>query len=225
MMNPTLPPLLRILIADDHDVVRQGLQSVIDKQPNWAVCGAVATGRVAVEQALELKPDLVILDVAMSELNGLDPAIQIKRHLPGVEILIFSAHQTCALIRKAFEIGAKSFILKSEPLQVLVEAIESLARNKPYFTAKVSEVLFSKIVSRDERNGRCHSERGRRLTLREREIVQLLAEGKSNKEVAGVLGISVRTVETHRAGVLRKLELDSTAGLVRYAIRNKMIEP
>src|SRR4051794_29747368 len=102
-MNPTLP-LLRILIADDHDVVRQGLQSVIEKQPSWTVCGAVATGRVAVDHALELKPDLVILDVTRSELNGLDPAIQIKRHLPGAEILIFTAHQTCALIRKAFEI-------------------------------------------------------------------------------------------------------------------------
>jgi DNA-binding NarL/FixJ family response regulator len=218
-------PTLRILIADDHDVVRQGVQSVVDDQPNWEVCGIAATGREAIARARDLVPDIVILDMTMPELNGLDAAIQIKRHVPGAEILMFSAHESDDLIRKAFQAGVKSFIFKTDPHQFLVEAIESLARHKPYFTAKVSEVLFSNIVNRDEAIPRDETARGLRLTLREREIVQLLAEGRSNKEVASALGISLRTAETHRASILRKLNLESIAGLVRYAIRNKMIEP
>src|SRR6187455_2768405 len=186
----TPPQLLRILLADDHDVVRQGLHSVIGQQPAWTVCGAVGSGREAVQRARELEPDIVILGLATSDLSGLDSAILIKRHVPAAKILLFTEHQTDALIRKAFEVGVKSFIRKSEPLVLLVEAIEALARNKPYFTAKASEVLFSKIVNRDERNGRDHPERRRSLTQREGEIVQLLAEGKSNKEVAATLGIS-----------------------------------
>jgi two-component system, NarL family, response regulator NreC len=219
----TSPPPLRILIADDHDVMRQGTCAVIERQPGWQVCGLAENGREAVAQARELKPDIVILDVTMPQLNGLDAAIQIKRHLPATEILMFSAHETDDLIRKAFEAGVKSFILKTEAHHFLVEAIESLARHKPFFTAKVSEILFSNIVNRAE--GRPVEESGQRLSAREREIVQLIAEGKSNKEVADALGISVRTAETHRASILRKLNLDSVAGLVRYAIRNKLIEP
>jgi two-component system response regulator NreC len=218
-------PTLRILVADDHDIVRQGVQSVIDEQPNWEVCGVAATGREAVARARELKPDVVILDMTMPELNGLDAAILIRRHLPEAEILMFTVHESDDLIRKAFEAGVKSFIFKTEPPQFLVEAIESLARHKPYVTVKVSEVLFSHIVNRDEANRRDAAKPGERLTVREREIVQLLAEGKSNKEVAAALGISLRTAETHRASILRKLKLDSIASLVRYAIRNKMIEP
>ena len=217
-------PTLRILIADDHDVVRQGVQSVVDDQPNWEVCGIAATGREAIARARELKPDIVILDMTMPELNGLDAAIQIKRHVPGAEVLMFSAHESDELIRRAFQAGVKSFIFKTDPHLFLLEAIESLARHKPYFTTKVSEVLFSNIMNREE-GIRRDTEPGLRLTLREREIVQLLAEGKSNKEVAAALGISLRTAETHRASILRKLNLDSIAGLVRYAIRNKMIEP
>jgi two-component system response regulator NreC len=218
-------PSLRILIADDHDVVRQGVQSVINDQPTWEVCGFAATGREAIARAVELKPDIVILDMIMPELNGLDAAIQIKRQVPDAEILMFSAHESDDLIRKAFQAGVKSFIFKTDPHRFLIEAIESLGRRKPYFTAKVSAVLFSNIVNRDQTMPLNQAERGLRLTLREREIVQLLAEGKSNKEVATALGISLRTAETHRASILRKLNLDSIAGLVRYAIRNRIIEP
>jgi DNA-binding NarL/FixJ family response regulator len=214
---------LRILIADDHDVMRQGTRAVIERQRGWEVCGIAATGREAVEQAFALEPDVVVMDMSMPELNGLDAAIQIKRRLPQTEILIFTAHQTDELIPQVFEAGVKSFIFKSEAAQFLVAAIESLSRHKPFFTSKVSEVLFSGIASRGE--GKCGGTGpGQRLTAREREIVQLLAEGKSNKAVADKLGISVRTAETHRASVLRKLGLDSLAGLVRYAIRNRIIE-
>jgi two-component system response regulator NreC len=222
MTTPTTP--LRILIADDHDVMREGTRAVIERQPGWEVCGLASTGREAVARAGELKPDIVVLDMTMPELNGLDAATQIKRRCPGTEILMFSAHESDDLIRAAFEAGVKSFILKSEAHQFLLEAIESLSRHKPFFTTKVSEILFSNILHRAE-SGRDDTGPEQRLSAREREIVQLIAEGKSNKEVADALSISVRTAETHRASILRKLKLDSVADLVRYAIRNKMIEP
>lgn len=215
---------IRILIADDHDVMREGTRAVIERQPGWEVCGTAATGREAVTQASELAPDIVIMDMTMPELNGLEAALQIKRRAPRTEILMFTAHESDNLIRDAFAAGVKSFILKSEAHHFLVEAIESLSRHKPFFTSKVSEILFSNILKRAE-GSRASAEPGQRLSAREREIVQLLAEGKSNKEIAEALGISVRTAETHRASLLRKLNLDSVAGLVRYAIRNKMIEP
>ena len=215
---------LRILIADDHDVMREGTRAVIERQPGWEVCGIAATGREAVEQALALEPDVVVMDMSMPELNGLDAAVQIKRRLPRTEILIFTAHETDELIREVFEAGAKGFIFKSDAHQLLVKAIQSLSEHKAFFTNKVSDVLFAEILNRT--GVRSHpTETSKRLTLREREIVQLLAEGRSNKEVAGTLSISVRTAETHRANVLRKLSLDSIASLVRYAIRHKMIEP
>jgi DNA-binding NarL/FixJ family response regulator len=220
----TTPAPLRILIADDHDVMRQGTRTVVEREAGWEVCGTASNGREAVSKATELKPDIVIIDMTMPELNGLDAAIQIKRRLPGAEILMFTAHESDDLIRDAFQAGVKSFILKSEAHHFLVEAIESLARHKPFFTAKVSEILFANILQRAEGH-REVNEPGDRLSVREREIVQLIAEGKSNKEVAEALGISVRTAETHRASILRKLDLDSVASLVRYAIRNKMIDP
>jgi two-component system response regulator NreC len=220
----TTKPTLRILIADDHDVMRQGTRIVIEREPGWEVCGTASTGREAVSKATELEPDIVIMDMTMPELNGLDAARQIKRRLPHTEILMFTAHETDDLIRDAFEAGVKSFIFKTEAHTFLVEAIESLSRHKPFFTTKVSEILFSNILNRSE-GTRDTADPGQRLSPREREIVQLLAEGKSNKEVADALGISVRTAETHRASILRKLNLDSVAALVRYAIRNKIIEP
>ncbi len=217
----TLP--LRILIADDHDVMRDGTRSLIERQPGWEVCGLAATGREAVTQAIELRPDIVIMDMSMPELNGLDAAVQIRRRLPRTEILMFTAHETEELVREVFEAGAKSFIYKSDAHEFLVDAIQSLSQHKPFFTSKVSEILFANLINRSEKNSN-GDVAGQRLTEREREIVQLLAEGGSNKGVADALGISVRTAETHRAHILRKLSLDSVAGLVRYAIRNKMIE-
>ncbi len=214
---------LRILIADDHDVMREGTRAVIERQPGWEVCGIAVTGRGAVEQAIALEPDVVVMDMSMPELNGLDAAVLIKRSLPRTEILIFTAHETDELIREVFEAGAKGFIYKSDAHQLLVKAIQALSEHKTFFTNKVSEVLFAEILNRSGART-CATETSKRLTTREREIVQLLAEGRSNKEVAGALSISIRTAETHRANVLRKLSLDSLADLVRYAIRHKMIE-
>lgn len=220
--TPTAQPL-RILIADDHDVMRDGTRSLIERQPGWVVCGLAATGREAVSQAIALQPDIVIMDMSMPDLNGLDAAVQIRKRLPNTEIIMFTAHETEELVREVFEAGAKSFIYKSDAHEFLVDAVQSLSQHKPFFTSKVSEILFANLLSRSEGSSE-RAEAGQRLTGREREIVQLVAEGQSNKEVADKLGISVRTAETHRAHILRKLNLDSVAGLVRYAIRNKMIE-
>ncbi|MBV9658607.1 MAG: response regulator transcription factor [Verrucomicrobia bacterium] len=218
---------MRILIADDHEVVREGARMLIEREPGWEVCGVAENGRDAVTLAAKLQPDVVVLDLSMPELNGLDAALQIKRQLAQTEVLIFTGQETDELVRKVFEAGAKSFILKSEASRHLVEAIRSLCQHKPFFTTTVSAVLFARFLER------CHGgssqsdsdeQTADRLSPREREIVQLLAEGRSNKDVANMLGISLRTAETHRATILRKLRLDSFAGLVRYAIRNKIIE-
>ena len=203
--------------------MRQGTQSVIERQPGWEVCGFASTGREAVAKAADLQPDIVIMDMTMPELNGLDAAIQIKRSAPKVEILMFTGHATDQLIREVFEAGVKSFINKAEAHTYLVEAIESLSRHRPFFTNDVSDIMFSNILNRAE-GSRDAGEPGERLSLRQREVVQLIAEGNSNKEMAQALSISVRTAETHRANILRKLKLNSVADLVRYAVRNNMIE-
>ncbi len=214
---------MRILIADDHEIVREGTRMLLQHEPGWEVCGVAKTGREAVEQAKKLHPDIVVLDMRMPELNGLDAARQIKHALPKTELLIFTAHEWEELIWEVFEAGVKSYILKADAGSHLIEAIRSLSQHKPYFTTKVAEILFAKFSngSAGERSG---SQTGKHLTAREREVVRLLAEGKSNKEVADALGISVRTAEAHRASALQKLGIDSLAGLVRYAIRKGIIE-
>jgi len=214
---------LRILIADDHDMMLAGVRGVIERHPGWEVCGVATTGREAVEQTLALEPDIVVMDMTMPELNGLDAAIQIQRHLPQTEILILSAHETDELIRDVFAAGIKSFIFKSQAPEFLVQAIQSLSQHKPFFISNVSEVLFADMLNRSESKSDTAQTR-QPLTEREREIVQLLAEGSSNKQVASHLGISIRTAESHRASVLRKLGDGSLAALVRYAIRQKLIE-
>ena len=210
---------LRILLADDHDVMRQGTRALIERQPGWEVCGLASTGREAVALANQLKPDIVVMDMAMPELNGLDAAILIKREQPKTEVVMFTAHEEDDLVRDAFKAGLKSVIFKSEAYECLVEAIQSLSRHNAFFSAKVSEILFSNVSERTN----SQNESAHRLSMREREVVQLVAEGKSNKEIGEALGISMRTAEAHRAAILRKLNLDSVASLVRYAIRNKLI--
>jgi len=209
---------LRILVADDHDFIRQGTCAVLERQPGWKVCGLAANGREAVAQASQLKPDIVVMDMTMPELNGLDAAVQIKRQLPETEIVLLSAHQSEEVIRSAFKAGVKSFIFKTEAHHLLVESVQALARHQVFLTPSVSEVLLSGVVDSDQAEG------VKPLSAREREILQLIAEGKTNNEVAKALSITVRTAENHRASVMRKLRADSVADLVRYAIRNKLIE-
>ena len=220
--NITPPPLekLRILLADDHEVVRHGVRLLIGKEPGWEVCGEAGDGRKAVALAGQLEPDVVVLDIGMPELNGLDAARQIKRARPKTEVLIFTAEESEQLIHEVFATGARSYILKSDIGGHLVAAIRALGQHRHYFTNRISEVVFARYLDGASGAGRDKTEG---LTPREREIVQLLGEGRSNKEVAALLGISIKTVETHRAATMRKLRLDSFADLVRYAIRNNII--
>jgi len=211
------PAPVRILIADDHEIVREGLRAMIQRQPGWEVCGDVSTGREVVAQAPALNPDIIVMDIGMPELNGLDATRQIKRALPNTEVLIFTANETEEIVRNVFKAGAKAYLLKSDANQHLVPAIEALCKHRTYFSSKVSELVFAGYLKGEARTD------DQSLTAREREMVQLVAEGNTSKDIAQVLGISVKTVETHRAAVMRKLKLNSVADLVRYAIRNGII--
>jgi|SRR5579872_3711061 len=218
-----MPPL-RILIADDHDLMRRGVRTMLETRVGWEVCGEAKTGREAVQMAEELRPDIIILDISMPDLNGVEAAKRIRKASATVEILILSMHYSEQLIREIVDAGVRGYIVKTDSDRDLIIAVETLAKHKPFFTPHATEVILGnfnpagpavplpELVSD-------------RLTSREREIVQLLAEGKSSKEVASSLGISVKTAETHRANIMRKLELHSVSELVRYAVRNQIIEP
>jgi len=193
---------------------------LIETEAGWEVCGEASDGRKAVALAVTLKPDVVVMDIGMPELNGLDAARLIKRALPKTELLIFTGEESEQIIHEVFAAGVRSYILKSDIARHLVEAIRALGQHKHYFTSRVSEIVFARYLNGTSGAGKDKTEG---LTPREREIVQLLAEGKSNKDAAVVLGISIKTVETHRAASMKKLRLDSFADLVRYAIRNKIV--
>jgi two-component system response regulator NreC len=211
---------LRILIADDHEVVRQGVRMLIEKEAGWEVCGEASNGRKAVSMAEQLKPDIVVLDIGMPELNGLDAARQIRRSLPKTEVVVFTGEESEQVIHEVFAAGARSYILKSDLGHHLVAALRALAQHKHYFTSRISEIVFARYFSGASGAGKDKTEG---LSPREREVVQLLVEGKSNKETSALLGISIKTVETHRASSMRKLRLNSFADLVRYAIRNRIV--
>src|SRR6201988_2219317 len=214
---------LRILIADDHDLMRRGVKTLLQSHAGWEICGEAHTGREAVAQAEELKPDIVILDISMPELNGVEAARRIRKASPGTEILVLSVHYSDQLIRDILDAGVRGYIVKSDSDRDLVIAIEALANHKPFFTPRATELILSNFNSKGG-SVEVPDLIGDRLTSREREIVQLLSEGKTSKEVASILGISVKTAETHRANIMRKLEIHSVSELVRYAVRNQIIE-
>jgi DNA-binding NarL/FixJ family response regulator len=215
---------LRILIADDHDLMRRGVKALLQSHPGWEICGEAHTGREAVTKAEELKPDIVILDISMPDLNGVEAARRIRKASATTEVLILSVHYSDQLIREILEAGVRGYIVKSDSDRDLIIAVETLANHKPFFTPRATEVILSNFSERGVRSETPESVR-ERLTSREREIVQLLAEGKSSKEVASSLCISVKTAETHRANIMRKLQLHTVTELVRYAVRNQIIEP
>jgi DNA-binding NarL/FixJ family response regulator len=214
---------VRILIADDHDLMRRGVRTLLEPHPGWEICGEATTGREAVAKAEELKPNIVILDISMPDLNGIDAAKRIKKASPDTEVLIFSAHYSDQLIREILEAGVRGYIVKSDSDRDLVIAVESLAKKKPFFTSRATEVMLTSFSDGGPKQDVSEPLRDR-LTTREREIVQLLAEGKSSKEVASSLNISVKTAETHRANIMRKLQIHTVSELVRYAIRNQIVE-
>ena len=214
---------VRILVADDHEIVRHGLRAILKARLDWEVVGEATTGREAVEQTKKLKPDVIVLDIAMPELNGLEATRQILKCAPATEVLILTMHESEQLVREVLDAGARGYVLKSDAGRELVAAVEALVRHEPSFTSKVANMVLKGYLNGEDRE---RQDRGYgRLTSREREIVQLLAEGQSNKEVASGLNISVKTVEAHRSNIMHKLGLHSLSDIVHYAIRNKIVEP
>jgi DNA-binding NarL/FixJ family response regulator len=214
---------LRILIADDHAVTRVGLRNLLSSRPGWTVCAEAATGREAVTLAEQYRPDIVVMDIAMPELNGLEATRRIRRLFPNTEVLILSLHYSDELVREVVAAGARAYVLKSDASKDLLSGIRTLANHQAYFAAPASEVLIKGFCQNPKAKSSFSIHKT--LTSREREIVQLVAEGKSTKEVAVGLGISVKTAETHRSNILRKLDMHSVTELVRYAVKNHMIEP
>lgn len=214
----------RVLLVDDHAVVRRGLRALLEAESGYEVCGEASTGREGVEKAKQLKPDVVILDISMPELNGLDATRQILKEAPRTEVLILTMHHSEEAAREVLQAGARGYVLKSDADTDLVAAVNALRQHKPFLTSRVAKFVLESYVHGGPQSGN-HDLSSDSLTPREREIVQLLAEGKSNKQVAVALEISTRTVETHRANIMRKLGLQSLSDLVRYAIRNRLVEP
>ncbi len=204
--------------------MRRGLRAIVSGQPDWEVVSEVLTGRQAVEEARRLRPDLVIMDISMPELNGLDATRQILKELPSVEILILTMNESEQMAREVLNVGARGYMLKSDAGRDLVAALEAMRNHKPYFTTRVSEMVLTGYLRGGPRGDNGDDGRRLPLTAREREIVQLLAEGKSNKEVANALNISVKTAETHRSRIMAKLGLRSIGDLVRFAVRNGIVE-
>jgi DNA-binding NarL/FixJ family response regulator len=209
--------MTRILIADDHEIVRQGVKAILSKRERWEIVGEAADGRDAVEQARLTQPEIAILDYALPFINGVEAARQIRLNSPRTEVLIFTQHDNEALLRNILEAGVQGYLLKSDATQYLVQAVEALEYHQPFFTKTVSDILVSSYLAKA---GGAPSV----LTARETAVVKLIAEGHSNKESAAILGLSEKTVESHRSAAMRKLDAKSTAALVRYAIRNRLIE-
>ena len=213
---------LRILVADDHPLIRRGVKALLQSHVGWEVCGEARTGREAVVKADKLRPDIVTLDIGMPDLNGLDAAKGIRKVSPGTEILILSVHYSDQLTRDILEAGIRGYIVKSDSDRDLTIAVETLAKHEPFFTPRATAMILRNF-NEGKRAGSHESVRDS-LTPREREIIQLIAEGKSSRELGSFLCISAKTAETHRANVMRKLGLHTTTELVRYALRNQIID-
>jgi len=218
--------MLRILIADDHEVARRGIRALLESHPGWEVCGEAKDGRETVELAGTMKPDVILLDIGMPNLNGLEAARQILAASPEIAILILTMQDSDHVVRDVLRAGARGFLLKSDAGRELVAAVEALQLQRTFFTTRVSRMVLEGFLDRDHRpNGKHRSQDDSDvLTGREREVIQLLAEGKTSKEVAVTLNLSVKTAETHRTNLMRKLGLHSVADLTRYAVRNGIVQ-
>lgn len=208
----------RILLADDHDIIRRGVRTLLETRQDLQVVAEAASGRQALVLARETRPDIAIVDYSLPELNGRDVTLELKREFPRIEVLIYTMHDREDTVTEVLHAGARGFVLKSDSERHLFAAIDALSINRPYFSPSVSETLLQQYL-----RAKPHDEFSI-LTHREREVVQLIAEGKINKQVATLLNISVKTVETHRSTVMQKLKLRTAADLVRYAVRNHIVE-
>jgi len=210
---------LRIIIVDDHAVVRRGVRALLESQGGWEVIGEATTGPEAVELARRLQPDIAVMDLTLPQMNGLDATRAVLKVSPRTEVLVLTMHHSEELARDALQAGARGYVLKSDADESLIAAVDSLRQHKPFLTPTVTEFVLDDYLRRTDA-----APGGAVVTPRERQIIQLLAEGSSNKEVASRLGLSVKTVDAHRANIMRKLRLRSTSDLVRYAIRNRIVQ-
>jgi DNA-binding NarL/FixJ family response regulator len=208
---------LKLLVADDHEIVRKGVRCLLEAQPGWQVMAEASNGREAVEQAKRLKPDVAILDIGMPSLNGLEAARQMLKNDPHIKIVMLTMHDSDNLIREVLRVGARGYVSKTDAVRDLVTAINAVRSGVTFFTARVAEILLEGYLDKNEATNS-------RLTPRQREIIQLLAEGKSSKEIAAALGLSTKTAETHRANIMKRLNCHSASEIVRYAVRNNIIE-
>jgi DNA-binding NarL/FixJ family response regulator len=215
---------VRILIADDHDLFRRGVKALLQSHSGWEICGEARTGSEAVDKAKELMPDVVILDIRMPDLNGVEAARKIRMSSQDTEILILSISCSDELTREIIEAGARGYVLKSDADNGLIAGVEALAAHEPFFTRRAGEAIQSELDT-DEPVRKIPKLLRDRLTSREREVLRLLGQGIRCKEIGSVLGISVKTAETHRANLMRKLDLHSMGDVARYALRNQVIEP
>jgi DNA-binding NarL/FixJ family response regulator len=215
---------LRILLADDHEIVRRGLCALLQRQEGWEVIGECSDGRDAVEKAKELKPDVVILDIGMPNLNGLDATRQLMQYDPTFKVIVLTVTDADHVIREALDAGARGFVLKSDAARDLVSAVEALQHRRMFFTPRVNDLVLAGFLDKGRAISPTEPPTLPTLTAREREITQLLAEGKSSKEVASLLNLSTKTVETHRSNIMRKLSFHSIRDLVVYAIKNNIIQ-
>jgi DNA-binding NarL/FixJ family response regulator len=213
----------RILIADDHEVVRKGLRSLLEQEQSLEVVGEASNGLEAVEKTAATRADVVVLDIGMPELNGLEATRAILKAAPRTEVLILTVYESEEVIREVLRAGARGYVLKSDAGRLLLTAVEAVAAHKPFFTSRVSELVLAGFLSGDTPRAEEELPPGAPLTPREREVLQLLAGGKTNREVAAALGIGLKTVETHRMNLMAKLGLHSVVDLVRYAIRNGIV--
>ena len=216
--------MVRILLADDHDVVRRGLKALLQEHAGWEICGEALTGREAVELTQQHQPDIAIVDLMMPDLNGLETTRQIRKASQRTQVLIFTMHHSDSLVHEVLDAGARGYLLKSDVERSIITAVETLLRRQPYFSAQVSDTVLEGFL-RSGRQSAGERPPAPRLTPREREVIQLLAEGHRNKRIALKLGISIKTVETHRTTLMRKIGVKSIVELVRYAVRNNMTEP
>jgi DNA-binding NarL/FixJ family response regulator len=213
---------LRILVADDHEVVRRGVCALLLSHSGWQVCGEAGNGREAVEKAKELRPDVIILDLHMPNLNGMEAARQILRHDPGQQILVLTITDSEQMVQELLRVGAKGYVLKSDAARDLIAAVEALQENRTFFNSDIEQMVLAGYLKGGDPT--CNENVGRsNLTSREREILQLVAEGSTSKEVAVALDLSVKTAETHRSNIMRKLNLHSISDLVLYAVRNNIV--
>jgi DNA-binding NarL/FixJ family response regulator len=215
---------LRILLADDHEIVRRGLRSLLEKHDGWEVCGEASDGRETVDKAIQLKPDVVIVDIGMPKLNGLDTTRQLLQHDPQFKVIVLTITDSDQVIREALNAGARGFVLKSDAARDLVSAVEALQNKRMFFTPRVNDLVLAGFLEKGSPVSRREAPELPTLTAREREITQLLAEGNSSKEVAVLLNLSTKTVETHRSNIMRKLSFHSIRDLVVYAIKNNLMQ-